>query len=174
MKLVFHGGKCCGIKTIHSLGNSPTAILGEIAAKQIDNSDCYGHTVSSDKPFFHEAAPVETYLERLDRYIAYCDKRRPHGMIEITLAKNSYETPKQTEVWPPLLAERGFKLVNSCQNSNSGNRCFVFYRNSDVPGEEGKGFDDAEHTEVIDDEDEGVCDVCDETTDECSCDSDCF
>jgi hypothetical protein len=178
MHLGFHGGKCCGIKVIHGMGAYPEGVvysdgtvgmlvsaLDEIGA---NNADAHGSIVSSKDRFFHEAAPSETSLARLDRYIEYCDRRRPNGIIEITLASARWETPKQTDVWPPFLEERGFKLVNSCQNSNSGNRVFVYHRNTDVPGMEGSLA--AEQSDVIDDEIDGSCDECGEYGDDCCCD----
>ena len=128
MHLGFHGGLCCGIKVIHGLSYYPNSNLPALDAIEEDNKDAYGLHVSSSERFFHEAAPVETYTERLDRYIDYCQRRRPKGIIEITLATDPDGNYGQ-EVWFPLLRSRGFKRVNKCLNSNSGNLVHVFHKN---------------------------------------------
>lgn len=133
MKLIFHGGKCCGIKTIYDLGISPSFLAPELPAIELNNSDIHYHDVSSNQRFFHEAAPEETLLARLDRYIEYCRRRRPQHLIEIVLAKGAYCDQK---AWYPVLEERGFKRVSSTQNSNSGNILHVYHLCYDVPAEE--------------------------------------
>lgn len=89
--IAFHGGKCCGIKIIHSIGEYPEAKAEELTKDKAnpvaDDADQYGHEVSSSKNFYNQAAPEETYLERVDRYIKFIDAVRPHGIIEIVLAQ---------------------------------------------------------------------------------------
>jgi hypothetical protein len=131
MKLVFHGGKCCALKTIHGFEYSPTDKLSGVAKKPATNVDQNGGNVSSDKDFFTDEAPQETYVERLDRLIAFCQKNRPYGIIEVCLATSPYPCYNQITIWEPLLLERGFKAVASCFNSNSGNRVTVYYLISD-------------------------------------------
>lgn len=136
MDLVFHGGKCCGIKTIFGFQMPPGYAIEALKKKGIDNSDTFGNHVGSNKRFFHEAAPEETYLQRLDRYLEYCDRRRPQGIIEVVLAQKTatHGWMDQPAMWEKHLLERGFQIVNSCLNSNSHNRIFVYHRNSgEVP-----------------------------------------
>jgi hypothetical protein len=145
-KIAFHGGKCCGIKIIHSLGENPDAPAEELVnssgSAAANDADQYGHEVSSAKNFYYQAAPEEKYIERVDRYIKYLDAVRPNGIIEITLAQGSPcdcggcaepcpPDENQVSVWEPLLLPRGFEQVTSCYNSNSGNRVFVFHRKTD-------------------------------------------
>jgi hypothetical protein len=128
MRLVFHGGKCCGIKTIYGF-ESPDSLLSAVEEKSQNNIDAAGGHVSSNIDFFTDAAPQETEKERLDRLIAFCIKRRPAGIIEVTLAESHHLYWSQIPKWGPLLRKRGFKCVNKCRNSNSGNTVHVFHKN---------------------------------------------
>jgi len=133
MILGFHGGKCCGIKHIHGLGYQPLIEVQPAIEEKVPekNADQYGHTVSSYDNFFTDTAPAETTLERFDRYLAFCDKRRPYGIIEVTVIRTGGAKTGQVDTWRPYLEERGFKEVSNCHNSNSGNRVFVFHRMKD-------------------------------------------
>lgn len=134
MMLVFHGGECCGIKHIYGMGCHPGAIHDKHDPNEHeahDDEDQCGERVNSRLSFFNEDAPEETYVERLDRLIAFCRSERPQGIIEITLAVSPdldryYD---QVTAWQPYLEARGFREVNSCMNSNSDNRVYVFHLN---------------------------------------------
>lgn len=128
MHLGYHGGKCCGIKVIYGFGANPDDEVMEDAldAIPITHADSMGHTVRSSDRFFHESAPRETALQRLDRYISYIKERRPEHIIEVVLAKGHFIDQSK---WFPVLEEKGFKKVNSCKNSNSGNTVHVFHLN---------------------------------------------
>lgn len=143
-KIAFHSGLCCGIKIIHGLGEYPEAMAHELVSTVggtiHDNADQYGHDVSSTKNFFTSAAPEETYIDRIDRYIKFIDAVRPNGIIEIALAEELNAAVdcadiQQVTVWEPLLLPRGFEQVTSCYNSNSGNHVFVFHRKTDKVSE---------------------------------------
>lgn len=138
-QIAFHAGKCCGIKTIYCLGYNPEAKCREIQkvarSESVQNADQYGHDVSSAFNFYNGDAPIETVEERIRRYVKYLDAVRPHGIIEIALTDygshgegNEFD---QIEAFGDLLKELGFKQVNDCHNSNSGNRIFIFHRNTD-------------------------------------------
>lgn len=129
MRLLFHGGLCCGIKHIRNFSTYTDDMLPAVAAGTVRNHDQYGHAVNSELDFFTEEAPIESAIDRLDRLLAFCDKKRPSGIIEVTLAKGLYID--QLKVWEGELLKRGFKLVNSCYNSNSNNRVFVYHRNKE-------------------------------------------
>jgi hypothetical protein len=131
MRLLFHGGKCCGIKTLYDFGfDGPDALVGAVEAKKETNKDEYGHDVSSEEDFFTDEAPKETKLARMDRLIAFCKRRRPAGIIEATLATSYYlEYDQVSQGWPELLKERDFKLVNMNVNSNSENTVHVYHLN---------------------------------------------
>lgn len=133
MKIAFHGGKCCGIKTIHGMGYHPNSVMhNRLKKKPLRNTDAHGGTVRSDYNFFNEYAPgTDTYLERLDRYLEFLDRVRPYGIVEITLASSYYDHCNQNIQWGPLLRKRGFRKVTDCHNSNSGNRVFVYHRKKD-------------------------------------------
>jgi len=156
MQLVFHGGKCCGIKTIYGLGygpNAPTAIQPALEAlpKRDDRDQC-GWDCSSEDRFFHEEAPKESATDRLDRYIDYMKRRRPCNIVEIVIAiRNDNFDWSCQRFWPDVLKEKGFKEVNRHLNSNSGNTCAVFHLNID---EDYPGKDDSHPW----DEDDDDCD----------------
>ena len=126
MQLGFHGGKCCGIKVIHGLMDDPDDTTEALSKISDSDKDSMGMDVNSKERFFTDAAPEETYLKRLDRYIEYMRKRRPSHIIEITLAPfNPYCSQK---AWIPLLRRRGFRCVTKAKNSNSGNEVWVFHK----------------------------------------------
>ena len=131
LKIANHGGKCCGIKIIHGFDGTPSC--GEAATKKknrIEN-DQLGMNVSSVTNFFSDAAPAETILKRLDRYIAFIRQGRPKGLIEVTLAScpiyYGYTVSKQDATWGGILEERGFKRVAYFKNSNSGNFVSIYH-----------------------------------------------
>lgn len=124
MRLAFHGGLCCGIKTIFEMGYGSQAPYETVEALEAlegpQNHDQYAYEVASDKRFFHDAAPEETRLERLDRYLAFLSAHRPSGAVEVTVVGHDHDYSQ--EVWFPLLEERGFKEMVKFKNSNSGNK----------------------------------------------------
>ena len=143
MELRYHGGSCCGIKTICGLGfadyNYGAGPLGEAVKVEAPykmepahvgkgNNNSLDHLYQG-KEFFHGNAPEETRLERLDRYLDFCRKTRPGGLVEIVLASHSGD-PDYNQLrgpWPKLLRERGFRAVTSFVNSNSKNKCVVYH-----------------------------------------------
>lgn len=120
MKLTFHGGLCCGIKTLHGFYRHGTLCDAEVQEER-RNNDKFGEDVSTEEPFFTDAAPEEDVVDRFKRLIEFCKKRRPKGAIDVTLVKS------QQKEWLPLLEEYGFKEVASFINSNSSNRVYVYY-----------------------------------------------
>ena len=129
MNLSFHIGKCCGIKTIWDMGANPLETeynLSELPAKM--QHDRIGATVNSEMRFFHEKAPKESKLKRLDRYLRFVKRERPQHIVEIVLAESVYDYVDQS-AWVPELETRGFRLVNSCMNSNSRNTIHVYHLN---------------------------------------------
>jgi hypothetical protein len=131
--LGFHIGRCCGIKTIWDLGYDPDATAEALKKRHAICPDQYGNDVNSLMNLFVDKAPEETYLERVDRYLAYLKVVRPHGIVEIVLVDSTSCDEgcmcgeHQTRTWQPLLEERGFKVVSDCYNSNSGNRIYVMH-----------------------------------------------
>lgn len=124
MRLILHGGKCCGIKHIYDLGYS--AMDMERAKRETTELPDEGaRYMSSVRPFFYPAAPAETKGARLDRYLAFLDENRPRGVCEIILSD------WQLVGWRSFIESRGFKLVNKCKNSNSGNTIHIYHRNKE-------------------------------------------
>lgn len=139
-KIAFHAGKCCGIKTIHSLGSDPTALCPEIVAvtraANSQNADQYGYDINSSFNFFNGNAPAESVEDRIRRYVAFLDTWRPNGIVEIALtdyegSQGEGNEDDQIAAFGDLLKELGFREVNNCYNSNSGNRIYIFHRNTD-------------------------------------------
>lgn len=135
MRIANHGGKCCGIKTIHYMGVSPGST--EWTWRKDEENPCFrdysGGDVSSEYNFFHLAAPSETAGERFDRYLKYLRVRRPKGIVEVVLTKHL-----QVGGWEPFLLERGFKRVQEFENSNSGAILRVYHLVMDYPPVEPK------------------------------------
>jgi hypothetical protein len=151
MKITFHGGECCGVKHISGFSHDPTSKLeAYINPKPFSGAhpDQNGASVNSAKNFFYGEAPKETEVERLDRYIAYLDKVRPFGVIEIVLCDYKKSWLDQTKDWAPILLERGFVLVTDCINSNSGNRIYIYHRK--VEGDMADISDEDENNEEED------------------------
>lgn len=126
MNLYFHGGKCCGIKVIAGFPSLPTSNVNYLEKIAASNADADGENVSTKRPFFHREAPSETGKERFDRLIAYCEERRPKGLIEVVLT--DYIWDKIHSNWKTTLKSRGFKKVSNFINSNSDNRCYVYHK----------------------------------------------
>lgn len=137
MYLVFHGGKCCGIKTIYGF-SAPNEILAARDKTSPLNHDKQGNTVGSDIYFFTDGAPKETRLKRFERLIDFCRRERPHGLIEVALAtidvylysddgEEYLGKIAQDALWGPLLEERGFKEVTKFKNSNTGRNITVYH-----------------------------------------------
>lgn len=121
-KLVFHGGLCCGIKTIHGFYSSPASQVSELEECPKDDIDKLGGTVSSSRRFFTDAAPAETGGERVDRYIKFVRKRRPQHVIEVVIADY------QMHQWGAFLKKRRFRKVSSFVNSNTDNTVHIFHK----------------------------------------------
>lgn len=155
MELVTHGGRCCGVRTIYSLGSNPdyTVDALEKPPSSIDytNISAKGGAWEYSKQaqrFFKDTAPREPAVDRLKRYIAYTEQLRPRGMIEVYIAgvsdeqyaimsdttKANYDKHDQGRSWAPVLTELGFKEVNRFVNWNTNKTIFVWNRNSgEVP-----------------------------------------
>ena len=129
MQLVFHGGKCCGIKTVYCMGTSPTEYqpsLGKLPRRH--NHDQSYHEVNSGLRFFTDAAPEEPGKARLKRYIEFMEKNRPRNVLEVVICESGYDWMDQSD-WVPTLKEFGFKMVNRHSNSNSGNHIQIWHLN---------------------------------------------
>lgn len=87
MKIGLHGGKCCGIKTIHGFHGNPSYLLPakDKSSKDYLDSDRNGGNFNSSFNFFWEEAPQETYGERFDRFISYLERVRHFGLVEVVL-----------------------------------------------------------------------------------------
>ena len=126
-KLVHHGGKCCGIKTLYNLGADPTSVASSLDLVPWDNSDATGEDVHCNQRFFTGEAPQETYLERVQRYIAYCKKRRPAGLIETCIVVNCDIGWLTQDTWVKPLEKLGFIQALEWRNSNTGRLIRMYY-----------------------------------------------
>lgn len=133
LKVTCHGGQCCGIKHISGFPLYPNH--GKEWSLEADNTfddeDSSGEDVSTRLRFFQDAAPEEPLWDRFDRMLAYIKKERPGGIVECVLAKEGKEGHDwdQIALHGPKLIERGFKVVNEVDNSNSYNICRVYHLN---------------------------------------------
>lgn len=134
LKIQTHGGRCCGIKTIHGFGAGPTQRLGPKKAQKFnDCTDIYGHSVHRNYNWYRPKRPKETYLERFEEYIRYIKQYRPKGLIEVTMTNSqldgtSYDYCNPTQyAWLPVLEKHGFKLVSKFKNSNTEGIVNVFH-----------------------------------------------
>lgn len=121
MQILLHGGKCCGIKHIFGLEFAPH---GTVDAKRKNKPPEYegdGY-VTSNRNFFHIAAPQESAGERFDRMLEFLDDRRPGGICEVVLAD------WQRDGWHDFVVGRGFKETTSGINSNSDNTVTIYHR----------------------------------------------
>lgn len=121
MYLAFHGGACCGIKHIHALGYSPTALA---ATQPVMSAPTYWdsyQTIYRDKSF-----PTETYLDRMKRLLLYAKATWPQHMIEVTTASRSFMSG-QTQNWDAALLELGFVRGHEWTNSNSSNKVRLYH-----------------------------------------------
>lgn len=129
MQVVYHGGKCCGIKTIYGFNSDPYQVLSPVAEQSLRPHDAYilqrkdvtGSDVSSNLYPCLKAFPRQTGIERLDALVEWVKEWRPEGVIEITL------TDAWQKKWYPLLKVRKFKQVAKFYNSNSGNIVRIFH-----------------------------------------------
>lgn len=126
MKLSFHGGNCCGIKVIHGFMWGGPADYEE-KLKDVPQPPDEGEQYIDPEytRFYWKSRPVETGLTRFKVYLEYCKKHRPNGIVEVVFADFQIEDTK----WEQVLYDHGFKKVNSCLNSNSGNRIHIYHLN---------------------------------------------
>lgn len=136
-RLVNHGGLCCGIKTIYGLGYSPDSPAKVLEAVPYNNRAKCGDHVWSSLRYFSDAAPAETYAERVERYIKFVQKHAPKHLIEVVLESGQYEGAcswnSSYPGWKAFLRKHKFKKVNSFLNSNSGNTVLVFHKTIGQP-----------------------------------------
>ena len=128
IKIQTHGGRCCGIKSIHGFrGNRPEdPVLAKKAMP--DNhwsTDLYGHSVGQNYNWYRPKRPKETYLERFEEYIRYIQEHRPGGLIEVTMTGGQLRS--YGGGWRPHLERLGFKLVSEFYNSNSSDTVYVYH-----------------------------------------------
>lgn len=142
MRIVYHGGKCCGVKTLFNLGyHDPYKDLSTLPAeeeKHCNLSDGIG-TPSSDSFFVKTSFPRQTYSKRLKALLREHDDIRENGIIEAITTTYS----NQTGLWKKCLEENGFEAVRECHNSNSGHRITFWLRCTDkAPAKKQKSLTD--------------------------------
>lgn len=134
MKIVLHGGNCCGIKHITNLSNYPDMLLAaRRAVEKGSEGTSFGHGFAgatndmrskhqgvADEDFFNEKAPSESYAARLRRFIRFLKRVRPRHLVEIVL--NGYQV-----AWYPVLEKIEFKKVTEFKNGNTGSTLTVWH-----------------------------------------------
>lgn len=137
MKILLHGGDCCGVKHICELGYYPTFKLA--ARKPIKmtsfkqkqkgspwtmsdgHNDMRSRNPKKNCDFFNEAAPPEMAKNRLNRLVKFIKNNRQHGLIEIVLSMSTQKA------WIPVIEELGFKKGAEGKNSNTGVTIAVYH-----------------------------------------------
>lgn len=103
MKITHHGGKCCAIKHIHGLYDTPDMPfeevfdVSELQGEDVGylKSDRMGGPVSSDKNIYTgdiEELEGLTMGEVFDIYLRFLMKFRPYGLVEATIVPTVGET----------------------------------------------------------------------------------
>lgn len=119
-----HGGHCCGMTHIWNFPASPETMLDKREEESPKSLDTYLTNNPEMANVINEYFPAQTALERLDEILCRIDEDRPQGIVEAVLIAS------QVNYWNSVLTERGFKCVNDNMNSNSGNRLYVYHRNT--------------------------------------------
>lgn len=145
--IAFHGGKCCGIKTICHLGTSPEELRYARTETEVLDRDACGDEVTSSDDFFHLSRPEETAGERFKACVEYLKRRRPKGLVEVTIIWEELANSLSQKRWKPVLLEHGFKLAAEYKNSNSGNTLRTYLL---VMDEEGETDEDGEIIDPFD------------------------
>ena len=170
MRITHHGGGCCAVKQISSLGCDPDEFMYQFDApegkdledlKQYAKADARGTAVCSSRNIYWFSRPSETAGERFDAYLDFLCKHRPCSLVEVTIVpyEDSARFPGDEDVWEeyqqdwiPFLEERGFKYVARVANSNSGNHVHVYHLVLEDPDWDWDNYDinsyfDMEHEE---------------------------
>lgn len=132
MRLISHGGWCCGISTIYGFDYAPDHCMAP--KRQNPNAKPAANhgqvTILSDQIAF----PKQTAAERVKAYCDYVASFRPKGLIEAVLtngkfnySRTHYDPQPQIDVWGPVLEALGFVPVTSFVNSNSGYTVTVYH-----------------------------------------------
>lgn len=129
MKMTFHGGNCCGIKHISGMGEGPDKLCFGKNETEPRTEYIEGEEVSSEWDVFSESRPVESGEDRLKAMLNYLSQWRSKGIVEITLVLMESDSNFSQRAWVPVLEKLGFREVNSCFNSNSGNIVHVYHLN---------------------------------------------
>ena len=94
MRITHHGGGCCAIKQISSLGCNPDEFMYQFDApegmdladlKQYAKADARGTAVDSSRNIYWFSRPSETAGERFDAYLDFLRKHRPCSLAEVTI-----------------------------------------------------------------------------------------
>lgn len=122
MELVTHGGRCCGIKTIHTFYGKPEDLIHARSATGAEKNDSIYAVSNIGKPFHWPALPVESGTARLKRFIDFVKEHRPDHLIEAVL--NNYQRPS----WGDTLLEHGFRCVSVHRNSNTQATIYTYHK----------------------------------------------
>jgi len=124
LKVVGHGGSCCGMYHIHQMGLDPNQNDVELVNGRMKPLTTGGYYHG----LFNRTVPAEPLKDRLKRLVEFIDDIRPNGILEVVLAVGPFRDQSK---WNGPLLDLGFKVVNECHNSNSLNRIRVYHRSTD-------------------------------------------
>lgn len=105
-----HNGDCCGISHLYDFPSTDGTSYGFIMTKEAQLD-------------FVRSAIKGAIAANREKYGDLCkvSAEEQHHAIEVVLVDGQFEC------WAEVLAEIGFKEVWSFLNSNSNNRCHIFY-----------------------------------------------
>lgn len=135
MKLVSHGGSCCGMRHIYCVYNPDTVLIAlpAIPPRPVEDQSAHNTWVAqcNARGLYLDAAPKETAVERMKRILLFCeDTNKQRGIIEVVVAGR--DGVGQAAKWRPYLEKLGFKLVNESLNSTSPNTIYVWHYNTGI------------------------------------------
>lgn len=126
-----HGGLCCGITHIWGLGTNPASKCASMHKDECEPfyliSQLNAEPLRQDHNLFYGKAPQETASSRVGRYISFLKRERPGSLVQVSLAVGQGASWNNQKRWRPVLKQKGFKLVNSFKNSNTGATIEVYH-----------------------------------------------
>lgn len=121
MRILNHGGRCCGIKHIIDFPYFPTDTVSALPARTV----YHGPSVEMKNPSkdFHPGGLLSDKAEeRLRKLLEYLDHQKDAHLAEIVLPRYT------SDHWTAVLLKFGFKKVIEFENSNTDTVLHVWHR----------------------------------------------
>lgn len=131
LQLIYHGGHCCGVKTIYGFDACDPRIRVQYktdkAGRLVYPESIGGAVVPNPVSNFRipvSNAPEESNAERFIRLIRHVQKNWPGQLIEVSVIagyRGILSGRSQEGFWEPFFEAIGFKRVTEWENSNTQN-----------------------------------------------------